>query len=174
MNLYANELTNKEILDHKPFRWKSICMDMDLLKVKHKKINKINIVWKDVEFLKKNKTEVPSSQGIYMFVLDVSNGLNLYNTSKYILYVGQTINLKSRFNSYFGYENSDEPSDFLKRCMVLIWKRKLDFYFFETKNLTAQELTMVEFDIIDSVVPPINQRFRGRVLKKKIKLYSPR
>jgi len=60
-----------------------------------------------------------------MFVVNTSNGLDLNGTSKYVLYIGQTNNLKTRFGTYFSYINSDIPADFLKRCMVLIWRRNL-------------------------------------------------
>lgn len=174
MSLYDCEMTDQEILDYKPFRWKHMCMDLDLIKIKPKKAHRIPIVWDDVKFLKKNKKSIPKKQGIYMFVLDISNKLDLNTTSKYVLYVGQTKNLRTRFGTYFGYIKSDIPADFLKKCMILIWKKKLDFHFFQTSNLSGIDLTKVEFDLIDTLVPPINQRFRGKILKKRIKLYSPR
>lgn len=174
MNLYNSELTDKEILDHKDYRWRKFCMDMDLMKIRTKKIHKIKMKWNNQKFLKSSKINIPEKQGIYMFVLDVSNGININGTAKYVLYVGQAINLRNRFINYFNYVNSDLPADFLKRCMVLIWKGKLDFHYFETDDLSDKELTDVEFDLIDSLVPPMNQRFRGKVLKKRIKLYSAR
>lgn len=173
-SLYDSDMSNSEILLNKAFRWKVFCLDYDLINSKPKKIHQIAINWEEVKFQKTNKADVPPEQGIYMFVLNISNGLNLNGSSKFVLYVGQTVDLRSRFESYFGYENSDEPSDFLKRSMVLIWKGKLDFYFFKTNGLTPKDLTKVEFDLIDLIIPPINLRFRGKVLKKKIKLYAPR
>ncbi|MGM0934730.1 MAG: hypothetical protein ACQEWD_14940 [Bacteroidota bacterium] len=174
MSLYDNELTNKEILNDKRFRWKNFCLDLSLLHRKPKLAHKFTINWNEVKFLRKNGKHIPDSQGIYMFVVNIENKIGLNENSKYILYIGQTVNLKSRYMSYFRYEDSDQPSDFLKRCMVLIWKNKLDFHFFETGNVSKKELDNIEFDLIDSVVPPFNIRFRGDILKNTVKFYSPR
>lgn len=174
MSLYESDFTNREILEHQEFRWKKFCLNLDLIRFKPKKINRITVSWNNVKFLKKNKNFIPDKQGIYMFVLNLTTSLDVNDTSKFVLYVGQASSLKNRFDTYFHYENSDVPADFLKRCMVLIWKEKLDFHFFETSGLSTKDLTNVEFDLIDTLIPPINQRFRSKILKKKIKLYSAR
>lgn len=174
MNLYDIELTNSEILETRNFRWKNFCLDHKLYAAKPKRAHQIPIIWNQVDFLKNQKLNVPDVQGIYMFVIDISGSVSLNGTSQYVLYVGQASDLRNRFMTYFNYIKSDTPSDFLKRCMVLIWKGKLKFHFFQTQNLSDVDLTKVEFDLIDNIVPPINQRFRGRMLKKAIKLYSPR
>lgn len=174
MNLYDIELKNSEILETKNFRWKNFCLDHKLYSAKPKLAHRVQIAWNQVDFLKNQKSIVPSVQGIYMFVVDISGRVSLNSTSQYVLYVGQAGDLRSRFLSYFNYIKSDKPSDFLKRCMVLIWKGRLKFHYFQTQNLSDVDLTKVEFDLIDNIVPPINQRFRGRLLKKAIKLYSPR
>lgn len=171
-SLYDAELTNSEILEAKGFRWKIFCLDFDV-QAKPKKI-KDPLVWQEFKFLKKNKIHIPNEQGIYMFTINMSNGFSLNGTSNYVLYVGQASDLRVRYLSYFRYLKSDKPSDFLKRCMTLIWKGKLDFHFFSTGALSPEDLTKIEFDIIDTLAPPINQRFRGKILKKAIKLYSPR
>lgn len=172
--LYGNELTNSQILGTPGFRWKNFCLDADLLWAKPKHAHKLTIKWKDVPFRKSERKGIPTGQGIYMFCLDVRKKLDMNGTSNYVLYIGQADNLQKRFNDYFGYASSTEPSDFLKRCMTVVWEGKLRFHYFLTGPLSLKELTLVEFDFIDSVIPPINQRFRGRVVKKAIKLYSPR
>jgi len=172
--LYGNELTNAEILADRKFRWKNFCLDNDMLLDKPKHAHKLRITWKDVPFAKGEKGKIPKGQGIYMFCLDIRKKLDMNGTSNFVLYIGQASNLQTRFATYFDYTSSTEPSDFLKRCMTVIWEGRLRFHFFETGALTTQELTLVEFDFIDSIIPPINQRFRGRVVKSAIKLYSPR
>ncbi len=174
MNLYDAELSNDDIVKRKEYRWKNFCLDLDLLHRKPKSAHKFQINWKEVKFLKKNSKIIPQTAGIYMFVLNIENKVLLNGNAKYIIYIGQTINLRTRYKKYFSYANSDHPSDFHKRAMVLIWENQLQFHFFETGKITAAELTNIEFDLIDSVVPPINMRFRGRIVKQAVKFYSPR
>jgi hypothetical protein len=173
-SLYSSIYTNKQLIENHDLYWRNTCMNMRLMNIKHKKVKKIAINWINIKFLKKNKTVIPDKQGIYMFVLDISNSLDLNGTGKHILYIGQTINLNDRFGSYFYYKNSTKPSDFLKRCMVLLWEGKLEFHYFETYGLNSKDLDKVEFDLIDSVVPPMNNRFRGTILKTHIKAIAPR
>lgn len=174
LNLYAAHISNSDILSKKDLRWRRMCLDAELTKVKLRRITKLTLSWIQQDFLKKNKKLIPQTQGVYMFVVNINNGIDMNSCSNHILYVGQASNLRDRFGQYFGYAKSGKPSDFLKRCMVLIWKGKLTFHYFETKTLTKEELTEVEFDIIDSIVPPLNQRFRGTILKKHVKLLDPR
>lgn len=172
--LYGNELTNAEILADRRFRWKNFCLDTDMLAKKPKYAHRLTIQWKDVQFVKSEKKNVPSVQGVYMFCLNIQGQLDLNRTSQYVLYVGQADDLQARFMSYFGYSTTTTPSDFLKRCMVVVWGKNLRFHYFPSGSLSKDDLTSAEFDFIDSVIPPINQRFRGRIIKKAIKLYSPR
>ena len=69
-----------------------------------KKIKSISINWQTEKFLKKNRTKIPKTQGVYMFVLDIENRIDINGTCKYVLYIGQTKNLYQRFNTYFTYK----------------------------------------------------------------------
>lgn len=173
-SLYGSNISNDDLIkDHRNY-WRQFCLNLSLLNIKFRKVDSINVNWKSVKFLKVNKAKLNDTQGIYMFVLKTANKIDLNGNGQLILYVGQTKNLKQRFGQYFNYESSDEPSDFLKRCMVLLWKGKLEFHYFETESLTEKDLTNVEYDLIDSIVPPMNNRFRGELLKTHVKLNAPR
>ena len=174
MSLYDFEISNKEILGKKDYRWKHFCLDINLLHRDPKSAHNLNLEWENYKFSKENSDQIPEEQGIYMFVLNIEDRIMLNGNSKYILYIGQTTNLNTRYKSYFRYVHSDEPSDFLKKCMILIWGNKLDFHYFETNNVSNDELNNIEFDLIDAVIPPFNIRFRCNLIKKSVKLYSPR
>jgi hypothetical protein len=45
---------------------------------------------------------------------------------------------------------------------------------FPTTGFSRQELTNIEFDLIDRIVPPMNKLFRAEVLKQYISLYAAR
>ena len=88
----------------------------------------------------------------------------------YILYVGETVNLAERFIDYFGYAKSDHPSDQLKRRMVVVWENYLYFNYVTTPtSWDRTERRKAEYDLIDTIAPPINDEFRSKVLEARKK-----
>ena len=172
--LYTPQLTDSAILQDDRQRWRTLCMDCRIWDMPPQQLSQFVPQWKEVKFDRANSQILPPAMGIYMFVLKPQNeGLANFH-HKYILYIGQTVNLQQRFNQYFSYKGSDEPSDQLKRIMILLWQDRLSFNYFETPSFTADKLTSVEFDLIDMIVPPMNHRFRADGIKQNVKFYSPR
>jgi hypothetical protein len=132
MSLYTPSITNQQILDDKKQRWKTVCLDYHIWENPTQMIENFSPTWQEIPFLKSNKSKIPSTQGIYMFILTPTNANLVNNQNRHILYIGQTKNLNKRFDQYFHYETSDLPSDQLKRIMILLWKERLSFHFFET------------------------------------------
>lgn len=172
--LYTPSLTNVEILNDQRYMWPRLCLDNRIWEQPTRLLHNHSLQWQECSFDRSNKVHVPDRQGIYMFVLKSNNSIFANNNHSYILYVGQTVNLKQRFSKYFSYKNSDKPSDQLKRIMVLVWEGKLTFNFFETTNFTGAQLDDIEFDLIDMIVPPMNNNFRAEGIKQLVKFYSPR
>jgi len=172
--LYTPILTNDKILQDDKQRWRYFCIDTRHWEASTKLIHTFKPVWHETIFDVASRTSIPEKQGIYMFVLKPLNESIANFQHKYILYVGQTINLRQRFGTYFGYINSKKPSDQLKRIMTLVWQGKLQFHYFEATNLTSDELTDIEFDLIDTIVPPMNSRFRADIIKATVKFYAAR
>lgn len=174
MSLYTPTLTNQDILNDQRQRWRSVCLDYRIWETSTQMLDTFNPQWNEIPFLKSNNSTIPKTQGIYMFVIRPNNHSLVNGHNRHILYIGQTKNLHQRFGQYFHYANSDEPSDQLKRIMILLWQERLFFNFFETNNVQAHELTTLEFDLIDMIIPPINDRFRADIIKSHVKFYSPR
>lgn len=174
MSLYTPSITNQQILDDPKQRWKTICLDYRIWENPTQMIEAFNPKWQEIPFLKSNTSTIPDAQGIYMFVLKPKNMHLVNHQNQHILYIGQTKNLHTRFRQYFHYEHSDLPSDQLKRIMILLWKERLSFHYFETNNVSKEELTTLEFDLIDMIIPPMNDRFNADFVKQYVKLYSPR
>jgi hypothetical protein len=173
-SLYDINRDNSELRKDPRFRWQKFCIDIDLFKAKTRRIHTLTLNWQSQSFERACIPSIPATQGVYMFVVNANRVRNLNGTCKYVLYVGQASNLQDRFGGYFNYATNDEPSNLLKRIMVVVWEGSLDFHYFETPSMTDAELTEVEFDLIDTIIPPLNQRFRGRIVKKAVKLYAPR
>lgn len=167
------DLSNEDILNNKEVRWPKFCLDLDIWNF-HVMDNRgwIND-WQEVKFFKENQKDIPGKQGIYMFIarLDVENITNTNHS--YILYVGQAKDLRKRFGNYFDYKQTTHPSDQLKRKMILIWENFL-FFNFITTDYSKKELTDFEYQLIDTIVPPMNNQFRAKLVKKYVDFYAPR
>ena len=174
-SLYLPQITDADILNNKKQRWLTVCADHMIWELQTVSLgNPFTPVWTESKFEKTSQGSIPDAMGVYMFVIKSMPEMLTNLQHRYILYVGQAGNLRKRFGEYFHYAHSNKPSDQLKRVMTLIWKDKLDFHYFETPNFSTSDLTAIEFDLIDRIVPPMNNRFRADVLKQYVKLYSAR
>lgn len=174
MSLYLSGITNEAILSDERQRWRSLCLDLNIWKKVPTLLQQHNPLWNSVEFHSDNRDSIPEEKGIYMFVAEppYSSLANLRH--RYILYIGQSVNLRQRYLQYFNYQNSDEPSDQFKRIMILIWQECLCFNYFLTPDFSSNNLTAIEMDLIDMIVPPMNIRFRAKEVIQRVKFYSPR
>lgn len=167
--------TKNEIKSIFNIKWSRICLDPDVWNIKRKiKTNPIS-KWKEIKFTKKNIPHFKNLnkvQGIYMFVAKPNTQYTKEHS--YILYIGQTSNLKDRYKSYFDYEDSTEPSDHKKRCMVIVWKGYLYFHYIRTRFKSTNQREKYEYDFIDSIAPIINDKFRSKIIKSKIKTLGGR
>jgi len=168
MSLQA--LTNQQILDTHLYRWPRICIHPDIWNIPKILPNYQFTQWQEVKF---EKNSIPlinhleGQEGIYMFIAR-PNSLPNSNHS-FIMYIGETGNIKQRFEKYFTYKSTKHPSDQLKRRMVLVWKDYLYFQYITTNfgNRAARET--LEYDLIDTIVPPMNDLFRSKILKSHLK-----
>jgi hypothetical protein len=174
MSLYDSDLTNSQIGRNEEIRWTKFCLDYKIWEYQTVINHKITKNWLSVRFTTAQKQQIPKSQGIYFFIISPLKKNLSHTLHNYILYVGQAENLRARFSEYFNYKNSKNPSDQYKRRMVLVWKKYLQFHYFEASSLSKNELTDLEFDLIDTIIPPYNQRFRAKTIKNKVKFYAPR
>lgn len=172
--LYTPELTNEKILQADHHRWRTFCADYRLWETQTKLLHSHPLNWQEVKFEHSNEKLLPETMGVYMFVLRPDNELFANGQHSYIMYVGQAVDLRDRFKGYFHYVKSKKPSDQLKRIMILLWQERLQFHYFETPNFTEKALDDIEYDLIDMTVPPMNNRFRGNIIKENVKAYAPR
>ena len=166
------DITNESILIEKSHRWQKVCIDIDVWN-QEKKVDKNRFNnWTEIKFTETNLSlmeKMRGKEGIYMFVVKPNMPFTCYHS--YILYVGETNDLYRRYQNYLRYKDSTHPSDLKKRIMTLVWKDFLYFNFFETDYGSTTEREKEEYDLIDSIVPPMNDDFRSIVLKQNIKLY---
>ena len=163
-------LSRQQIVDMVEYRWPRICLNPDVWNIP-KKLTKYNCgTWTEIKF---ERTNIPhfdtldGQEGIYMFIAKPNDTPNPNHS--FILYVGETGNLKTRFEKYFTYENTSHPSDQLKRRMVIVWKDYLYFQYIKTSFGITAKREELEYDLIDTIVPPMNDKFRSMPLKAHLK-----
>lgn len=170
MNLELSEFTNQQILNSYHLRWPRFCLDFQIWERETVLKKKFSFKWTQIPFRRNNQNKVPNAQGIYTFIIKPKDDRYNINTS-YILYIGQSNNLKQRFGKYFNYKSSNHPSDLFRRIMVLIWEEYLLFNYFVTENLASKDLDNLEYDLIDTIIPPMNNQFRADIIKEQVKLF---
>jgi hypothetical protein len=163
--------TNKQIKKDRHFRWYKFFIDFTLTKKYHPKISSYISSWTTpVLFNSINRATVPNEPGIYLFFTKPDS--HVYLEQSFILYVGMSMNLYSRYGDYLTtYKNSDEPNYFDRRVMLNVWEDCLYYSFIELKGKTEKEVKEIEDMIIDSIVPPINRKFAHATIKEQVRIY---
>jgi hypothetical protein len=158
--------TEAEIAAKFEYRWPRLCLDPRFWLAEKKSAFDPAGKWAEIPFDKLSKprlTHLSQKQGLYMFVAKPSGCVAPDHS--YILYVGETSDLLERFNSYFRYRTSTNPSDQKKRRMVIVWEGCLHFCYVRTPDgWSATQRREAEYDLIDSIAPPINDDFRSVIL----------
>lgn len=174
MNLYNSLLDNDSIKKQYGVRWRKFCLDFDIWNLNIDLEKEADFQWTEVKFKKENRILIPESKGIYFFLIKPTNSALLNESHKYILYIGQAKNLRRRYGEYFRYASSKHASEQLKRYMVVIWRSHLYFNFIELLSTNDDELTDIEYKLIDSIAPPFNKDFRSDFVKERMSLISRR
>lgn len=163
-------ITNEELISDRSHRWPRFCVDFDIWELP-KIINQNRFAdWVELKFTEENYSEInhlKNQEGIYMFVIKPNDMFSLHHS--FIMYIGETKDLARRYSEYLKYKDSTHPSDFKKRKMTVIWKDYLYFNYFPTSYGSTAERRKEEYDLIDSIVPPINDDFRSDIIKEHVK-----
>lgn len=164
--------STEDLINDHSLRWQKVCLDYNIWEIP-KIINRNCYAdWTELKFGSLSLPlldELDNQEGIYMFVVKPKESFTKYHST--ILYIGETKNLKQRYIQYLGYKTSTHPSDQKKRMMTVVWEEYLYFNYFKTDYKVTSARRKEEYDLIDSIVPPINDDFRADALKTHIKLY---
>lgn len=159
-----------EIKKNRNLRWKTFNLDFDIWNLPTiLNINRFSS-WTEIKYSESALTTLlplKGQEGIYMFVAKPDISASIHHS--YILYVGETNNIYQRFEQYLKYKNSSHPSDQKKRQMTIIWEKHLYFYYFITNYGNTKDREKEEYDLIDTIVPPMNDKFRSEILKANLK-----
>ena len=125
--------------------------------------------WNVVRFEESAKDDLPKDkQGVYTFVVkpEIAN----HPDCAYLLYVGKTEKqgLRTRFLDYFREPKKPKGREAVK-LMLRLWKTHLWFCYAPIDDVG--EINHVERNLIEALVPPINQEYSG-VLGKAVKAWQ--
>ena len=159
-SLYAPAISNEQLLAQKNLRHRPINLDYEYTSgFPYDKINLLrNLSWTTYDFNRENVDALGDVQGIYMFtfnpyIFSLSN-----HSAEVILYIGQAGKLRERLNKYFYYSNSIKATDQEKRYMILFFSGFLKIHVYQTTNWDQKDLDTLEYSLIDSILPPFNQK----------------
>lgn len=164
-SLYDPAFTNEELLKQVGLRHRRINFDYKYISefeyVNQRLLSNIN--WTDVDFNVPAIEALNEVQGIYMFYINpYSFSMANHPTGEILLYIGQASNLKKRLRKYFYYPNSKLASDQEKRYMVLFFSTLLKLKIYETGDIPPADLDIMEYSLIDSILPPFNLEFKSQ------------
>ena len=110
--------------------------------------------WTIIRFVSNSDTTIPTTSGIYMFVVAPCCGKLKDHT--YIFYVGQTKNLKERYGQYL-YEQQGLGSSPRKKVVKFLNHLK-DHVYFHFTEIPENELDEAESLLRDNLTPPANEQ----------------
>ncbi len=163
-SLYGPAITNEQLLSQTTLRHRRFNLNYDYISsFPYDNIQLLRTInWTSIDFTRLNVSTLNQVQGIYMFTFN-PYAFSMYNhNADFTLYVGQADNLQSRLLGYFNYVNSKKASDQEKRFMIIYFGNFLKLHYYETINLPQANLDILEYSLIDSILPPFNLRLKSQ------------
>ena len=111
----------------------------------------LSLPWQSVELHNSQRREVPQYAGIYSLV--VQPGIAGHPACSYLMYVGQTKNLRRRFNDYLTAERRPKVLRLLEK-----YQGYIQFFY---SGVDERELDDMEEQLFNAFLPPCNSSFTG-------------
>lgn len=146
------------VLNH--LTWVNIRKDLSTLFLNGKKF----------KFDENIQTVLPSSKGIYIFFIEPEFPFS--PEVRYLMYVGRVIGtntFKKRFYKYVSAIGSHEERRNIQ-ILTNLWPEKTWVYVYEL-DLTDDEITAIEDNLIDNIIPPMNNKFKAKEAKNSRSIY---
>jgi hypothetical protein len=123
--------------------------------------------WDYVQFTKGNRAEIPTSRGVYVFIVECCE--SQFPPHGYIMYVGITgntkrgRNLRARYSEYLRGVKQEKRERV--RWMLNKFRKELYFHFAVISD-HRRSLTRLETALLDALHPPCNRKdFSGGQIK---------
>jgi excinuclease UvrABC nuclease subunit len=114
-----------------------------------------SLSWRTRKLEREQKAHIPTSSGIYTLI--IKPDIVSHPESAYLMYVGQAVDLRDRFEKYITTERRRRPKVYR---LLLKWEGHIFFCYTE---VAASDLDFVEDGLLSSFLPPANSNFPGDV-----------
>ena len=111
----------------------------------------LSLPWQNVELDNNQRSKVPQYAGIYSLV--VQPRIAGHTACSYLMYVGQTENLRRRFNQYLTTERRPKLVRLLEK-----YRGYIQFFY---SGIDETELDDMEEQLFNAFLPPCNSSFTG-------------
>lgn len=120
----------------------------------------------DVNIRQNMSQVIHDAKGIYMFVVEPEHDFAIDICLKHLMYVGRVMEGATGFNffrRFYDYVNAIGDLNAAKNKMRLtnLWPDQTFVYFFNLSNKSDAEITHIEDEIINKIVPPLNEALNG-------------
>jgi len=130
------------------------------------------IKWKRFKFAKSNISKIPTSNGIYCFIVIPPKPNNFWNT-KYLFYIGkaESVSLRQRFKKYI-YEKDGQAIGQSKprikvQEMLKDFESYLHFYYTELED--KEVIRNIEDKLLNTFMPYVNTAIPEARIKEEYK-----
>ena len=126
----------------------------------------INLTWKFKRFSSSNKSKIPTSKGLYAFVLIPE--YNNFFATRYLFYAGKTNRtLRQRFSEYLKEKEGNGKAR--KKIYKMLNQYDGHMYFFYTEISTTTDVNVCEEQVLNTFVPHINSMIPRAKIKPELK-----
>ena len=145
------------VVYHNPDWWYEI--------INHNLINPVRI--KFDENIRENMTDpIHNGKGIYMFFLEPNHPFPNEVEMRHLLYVGRVQAGQTNFNffkRFYKYVKAIGNRSVARNTMRLtnLWPDNTYVYYFDLSDRTDQEIILIEQNIFNKIVPPLNEALEG-------------
>lgn len=114
--------------------------------------------------------DVKGKKGIYFFVIEPD--FPFVPTINHLLYIGRVVKTNTFFKRFYEYVKAigNQNVKRNRQLMANAWPNKTFVYYFVLNN--DREIEMIEQELIDKIIPPLNNKFSIKEATNTRSLYN--
>ena len=146
------------VLNHQS--WINVRKDLSTLFQKGKKF----------KFDQNIQSVLPSTRGIYIFYVEPE--FPFLPETRYLMYIGRVIGSNTFKKRFYDYVSAIGSHTVRRNIQLLtnLWPDRTWVYVYEL-NLADDEIKAIEDNLIDNIVPPMNNKFKSTEAKNSRSIY---